>query len=50
MPITHKYWPIKKLCLALYYASHKLRHYMLPVLAYVISKVNLVKYMIYQPM
>ncbi|CAL9012133.1 unnamed protein product [Prunus brigantina] len=43
------YSPIEKLCLALYFAATKLRHYMLPLVVQIISKTNLIKYMLTRP-
>ncbi|BFG20914.1 hypothetical protein CerSpe_071880 [Prunus speciosa] len=40
------YSPIEKLCLALYFAATKLRHYMLPSVVQIISKTDLIKYML----
>ncbi|XP_059650578.1 uncharacterized protein LOC132296389 [Cornus florida] len=44
-----KYTPIKKLCLALYFAAMKLRVYMLPILVYIICQTDLVVYMLLRP-
>ncbi|XP_008240624.1 PREDICTED: uncharacterized protein LOC103339121 [Prunus mume] len=43
------YSPIKKLCLTLYFAATKLRHYMLPSVVQIISKTNLIKCMLTRP-
>lgn len=43
------YSAIEKLCLALYFTCTKLRAYLRPVTVYLISKVNLVKYMSSRP-
>ncbi|CAL2255640.1 unnamed protein product [Prunus armeniaca] len=43
------YSPIEKLCLALYFAATKLRHYMLPSVVQIISKTDLIKYMLTRP-
>ncbi|CAL2277578.1 unnamed protein product [Prunus armeniaca] len=43
------YSPIEKLCLALYFAATKLRHYMLPLVVQIISKTDLIKYMLTRP-
>ncbi|XP_021824643.1 uncharacterized protein LOC110765743 [Prunus avium] len=43
------YSPIEKLCLALYFAATKLRHYMLPSVVQIISKTDLIKYMLTWP-
>ena len=43
--IEFNYSPIEKLCLALYFAATKLRHYMLPSVVQIISKMDLIKYM-----
>ena len=45
-PIEHKYSSIKKLCLSLYFASQKLRTYMLPILTYIVCETNLIKCML----
>jgi len=41
--------PIEKLCLALYFAATKLHHYMLPSIVQIISKTDLIKYMLTRP-
>ncbi|CAL8135225.1 unnamed protein product [Prunus armeniaca] len=43
------YSPIEKLCLALYFAATKFRHYMLPSVVQIISKTDLIKYMPTRP-
>ncbi|CAL9000789.1 unnamed protein product, partial [Prunus brigantina] len=43
------YSPIEKLCLALYFAATKLRHYMLPSVVQIISRTDLIKYMLTWP-
>ncbi|XP_008231803.1 PREDICTED: uncharacterized protein K02A2.6-like [Prunus mume] len=43
------YSPIEKLCLALYFAATKLRHYMLHSVVQIISKTGLIKYMLTRP-
>ena len=43
--IEQKYLQIEKLCLSLYFASKKLRTYMLLVLTYIVCGTNLIKYM-----
>ncbi|XP_059663595.1 uncharacterized protein LOC132309293 [Cornus florida] len=48
-PVERRYTPIEKMCLALYFAAHKLRIYMLPVLVYVICATDLIKYMLSCP-
>ncbi|XP_059671013.1 uncharacterized protein LOC132316553 [Cornus florida] len=48
-PVERRYTPIEKMCLALYFAAHKLRIYMLPVLVYVICATDLIKYMFSRP-
>ncbi|CAL8992893.1 unnamed protein product [Prunus brigantina] len=47
--IERKYSPIEKLCLALYFAATKLRHYMLPSTVHIIAKTDLIKYMLTRP-
>ena len=44
-----RYTPVEKLCLALYFSVTKLRHYILPVTVYVMSRTDLVKYMLTRP-
>ncbi|KAK9943091.1 hypothetical protein M0R45_008712 [Rubus argutus] len=44
-----RYTPVGKLCLALYFSAIKLRHYMLPSIVHVISKTDLIKYMLTRP-
>ena len=48
-PTETKYSFIEKLCLALYFAYIKLRHYLLKHRVYVISQTNLMKYMLNKP-
>ncbi|BFG20877.1 hypothetical protein CerSpe_071510 [Prunus speciosa] len=43
------YSPVKKLCLALYFVATKLHHYMLPSVVQIISKTDLMKYMLTRP-
>ena len=40
------YTPIGKLCLALYFACTKLRHYLIKSQVYVVSQTDLMKYML----
>ena len=42
--------PIEKLCLALYFACTKLRHYLIKSQVYVVSQTNLMKYMLSRPL
>ena len=44
-----RYWPIEKLCLALYFARCKLRHYMFFFITRVVAQTDLVKYMLTRP-
>ena len=44
-----RYTPIEKLCLALYFACTKLRHYLIKSQVYVVSQTDLIKYMLSQP-
>ncbi|XP_058211507.1 uncharacterized protein LOC131323676 [Rhododendron vialii] len=44
-----RYTPIEKFCLALYFATIKLRHYMLPVVVYIMSQTDLIKYLLSRP-
>ncbi|XP_050386372.1 uncharacterized protein LOC126802732 [Argentina anserina] len=45
-----RYSPIERLCLALYFAGTKLRHYMLSFTTVVVAQTDLVKYMLTRPM
>ena len=42
--VETRYTPIEKLCLALYFACTKLRHYLIKSQVYVISQTDLMKY------
>lgn len=44
------YLMIEKLCLALYFISMKLRHYLLSYVVYIVAQTNIVKYMLSRPM
>ena len=44
--IETTYTPIENLCLALYFACTKLRHYLIKSRVYVVSQTNLMKYML----
>ena len=44
--IETRYTPIEKLCLALYFACTKLRHYLIKSQLYVVSQTDLMKYML----
>ena len=44
-----KYSAVEKLCLTLFFASKKLRHYMMPSTTYVICQTDVMKYMLSQP-
>ena len=46
--IETRYTPIGKLCLALYFACTKLRHYLIKSQVYVVSQTDLMKYMLSQ--
>ena len=48
-PIKQRYSPIEKLCLSLYFASQKLRTYMLPILTYIVCETDLIKYILSRP-
>ena len=48
--VKTRYTSIKHLCLALYIATCKLRHYMLPYHIHIISKTDVIKYMLSKPM
>ena len=41
-----RYTPIEKLCLALFFACTKLRHYLIKSQVYVVSQTDLMKYML----
>ena len=45
-----RYTPIEKLCLALYFACTKLRHYLIKSQVYVVSQTDLMKYMLNRPL
>ncbi|XP_050365400.1 uncharacterized protein LOC126783909 [Argentina anserina] len=45
-----RYSSIERLCLALYFAGTKLRHYMLSFTTVVVAQIDLVKYMLTRPM
>ena len=45
-----RYTPIEKLCLALYFACTKLRHYLIKSQVYVVSQIDLMKYMLSRPL
>ena len=45
-----RYTPIEKLCLALYFACTKLRHYLIKSQVYVVSETDLMKYMLSRPL
>lgn len=47
--VEGRYLPMEKLCLALYAAAIKLRHYLVVTTVQVISKVNLVRYLLHRP-
>lgn len=44
--IETRYSPIKKVCLALYFACTKLKHYMIGNIVFVVSKDDVIKYML----
>ena len=48
-PIEQRYSPIEKFCLSLYFASQKLRTYILSVLTYIVCETDLIKYMLSRP-
>ncbi|CAN6542153.1 unnamed protein product [Malus baccata var. baccata] len=48
--VETRYSPIEKLCLALYFTTSKLRHYMLPCHMHIIAKTDVIKYMLSKPM
>ncbi|KAM0976443.1 hypothetical protein ACFX2C_019358 [Malus domestica] len=43
------YSPVEKLCLALFFAASKLQHYMLPSVTQVIAQIDVIRYMLTQP-
>ena len=43
------YSPVEKLCLALFFAASKLRHYMLPAVTHVIAQTDVIRYMLTRP-
>ena len=45
-----RYTPIEKLCLSLYFACTKLRHYLIKYQVYVVSQIDLMKYMLSRPL
>ena len=45
-----RYTPIEKLCLALYFSCKKLRHYLIKSRVYVVSQMDLMKYMLSRPL
>ena len=45
-PTETRYTPIENLCLALYFACTKLRHYLIKSRVYVVSQTDLMKYML----
>ena len=49
-PIELRYTLIEKLCLALYFACTKLRHYLIKSRVYVVSQNDLMKYMLNRPL
>ena len=48
--VETRYTPIENLCLALYFACIKLRHYLIKSRVYVISHTDLMKYMLNHPL
>ncbi|KAL1353230.1 hypothetical protein AAHE18_06G223400 [Arachis hypogaea] len=47
--VESRYSPIEKLCLALYFSCLKLKYYLIPRNVYVISKFDVLKYMLSSP-
>nr|XP_025678255.1 uncharacterized protein LOC112778105 [Arachis hypogaea] len=47
--VQSRYSPIEKLCLALYFSCLKLKYYLIPRNVYVISKFDVLKYMLSSP-
>ncbi|CAN6704835.1 unnamed protein product [Malus baccata var. baccata] len=48
--VETRYYPVERLCLALYFTASKLRHYMLPCHVHIIAKIDVIKYMLSKPM
>ncbi|KAM1231105.1 hypothetical protein TB2_041121 [Malus domestica] len=48
--VETRYSPVERLCLALYFTASKLRHYMLPCHVHIITKTDVIKYMLSKPM
>ena len=48
-PMETKYSPIEKLCLALYFACSKLRHYVIQENVYIVSQIDLIKFILNRP-
>ncbi|CAN6586637.1 unnamed protein product [Malus baccata var. baccata] len=48
--VETRYSPVERLCLALYFTTNKLRHYMLPCHVHIIAKTYVIKYMLSKPM
>ncbi|CAN6678263.1 unnamed protein product [Malus baccata var. baccata] len=48
--VETRYFPVERLCLALYFTASKLRHYMLPCHVHIIAKIDVIKYMLSKPM
>ena len=50
LPYKEKYSPIKKTCVALVWATHKLKHYMLAYKVLLIARMDPLKYLMEKPM
>ena len=50
LPYEEKYSPIEKTCVALVWATHKLRHYMLAFKVLLIARMDPLKYLMEKPM
>ncbi|XP_070668934.1 uncharacterized protein [Malus domestica] len=48
--VETRYTSVEKLCLALYFITCKLRHYMVPCHIHIIAKTDVIKYMLSKPM
>ncbi|KAM1325324.1 hypothetical protein ACFX2H_046050 [Malus domestica] len=48
--VETRYTSVEILCLALYFTTCKLRHYMLPCHIHIIAKTDMIKYMLSKPM
>ena len=49
LPYEEKYSPLEKICVALVWATHKLRHYMLAYKVLLIARMDPLKYLTEKP-